>query len=86
MMLLLKMCFLSESLMVVSQSLLYQRNEGGLLLAWYFPSCWKIVVYGACANNLTLESTLTITPGGRVTNAVGTIFRKIFVGTRACNI
>ena len=22
-------------------------------------------------------------PGGRVTNAVGTIFRKIFVGTRA---
>ena len=24
--------------------------------------------------------------GGRVTNAVGTIFRKIFVGTRACPI
>ena len=22
-------------------------------------------------------------PGGRITNAVGTIFRKIFVGTRA---
>ena len=25
-------------------------------------------------------------PGGRVTNTVGTIFRKIFVGTRACPI
>ena len=24
--------------------------------------------------------------GGRVTNAVGTIFRKIFVGTRVCPI
>ena len=33
--------------------------------------------------NSQVATTETHRPGGRVTNAVGTIFRKIFIGTRA---
>ena len=38
---------------------------------------------GKTAGNRCCRVAITIRPGGRVTNAVGTIFRKIFVGTRA---
>ena len=34
-------------------------------------------------NNSCLGESRRVGSGGRVTNAVGTIFRKIFVGTRA---
>ena len=36
---------------------------------------------GACTHLLSAQRRWV--PGGRVTNAVGTIYRKIFVGTRA---
>ena len=46
--------------------------------------CTAVHMYSCTeVHSCTIVSQLCCSPGGRVTNAVGTICRKIFVGTRA---
>ena len=48
------------------------------------PTQLKAAANRTCAGPRRTQTMVRMTgPGGRVTNAVGTVYRKVFVGTRA---